>query len=99
MGFTGYHDSTAGLFHGYYQNRLGASGRSGRYHGKHCYFAGQYPRRKRIKVMNKIGRYLEKKTPEIEHYSRVAGYGFLSGQGTSYGLIVIRLRDWSERKG
>ena len=50
------------------------------------------------KVMNKLEDIL-KKTPEIEHYSRVAGYGFLSGQGTSYGLIVIRLRDWSERKG
>ena len=50
------------------------------------------------KVMNKLEDIL-KRTPEIEHYSRVAGYGFLSGQGTSYGLIVIRLRDWSERKG
>ena len=40
------------------------------------------------KVMNKLEDIL-KKTPEIEHYSRVAGYGFLSGQGTSYGLIVI----------
>ncbi len=23
----------------------------------------------------------------------------MSGQGTSYGTIIIRLKDWSERKG
>ena len=40
-----------------------------------------------------------KNTPEIEHYAKVAGYGLMSGQGTSYGTIVIRLKDWSERKG
>ncbi len=50
------------------------------------------------KVVDKLEDIL-KNTPEIEHYSRVAGYGFLSGQGTSYGLVVIRLKDWSERKG
>lgn len=38
-------------------------------------------------------------TPEIAHYQRVAGYGFLSGEGTSYGMIIVRLKDWSERKG
>lgn len=38
-------------------------------------------------------------TPEVAHYQRVAGYGFLSGQGTSYGMMVIRLKDWSEREG
>lgn len=50
------------------------------------------------KVVDKLEDIL-KNTPEIEHYSRVAGYGFLSGQGASYGLVVIRLKDWSERKG
>ena len=40
-----------------------------------------------------------KDTPEIEHYARVAGYGLISGQGTSYGTMIIRLKDWSERKG
>ena len=37
--------------------------------------------------------------PEIQDYSRVTGYGFLAGQGTSYGSIIIRLKDWSDRKG
>lgn len=40
-----------------------------------------------------------KNTPEVEHYTRVAGYGLMSGQGTSYGTIIIRLKNWDERKG
>ena len=50
------------------------------------------------KVMDRLENIL-KDTPEIEHYARVAGYGLISGQGTSYGTIIIRLKDWSERKG
>ena len=37
--------------------------------------------------------------PEIENYARISGYGFLAGQGTSYGSIIIRLKEWNERKG
>lgn len=50
------------------------------------------------KVLDKMEEIL-KNTPEIEHYARVAGYGFIAGQGTSYASVVIRLKDWSERKG
>ena len=50
------------------------------------------------KVMDRLENIL-KDTPEIEHYARVAGNGLISGQGTSYGTIIIRLKDWSERKG
>ena len=50
------------------------------------------------KVMDRLENIL-KSTPEIEHYARVAGYGLISGQGTSYGTMIIRLKDWSERKG
>lgn len=50
------------------------------------------------KVMDRLENIL-KDTPEIEHYARVAGYGLISGQGTLYGTIIIRLKDWSERKG
>lgn len=48
--------------------------------------------------MNKLEKILAS-TLEIEHYCRVAGYGLLSGQGSSYSTIVIRLKDWDERKG
>ena len=36
---------------------------------------------------------------EVQDYSRVAGYGFMSGQGSSYGLFIVRLKHWDERKG
>ncbi|MDB8998391.1 efflux RND transporter permease subunit [Parabacteroides distasonis] len=49
-------------------------------------------------TMAKVEKILEN-TPEIEHYVRVAGYGLISGQGTSYGTVIIRLKDWSDRKG
>lgn len=49
-------------------------------------------------VLDKVDGILDS-TPEVAHYQRVAGYGFLSGQGTSYGMMVIRLKDWSEREG
>lgn len=49
-------------------------------------------------IMAKIEKILES-TPEIEHYARIAGYGLISGQGASYGSVIIRLKDWDERKG
>lgn len=50
------------------------------------------------KIMDKVQDIL-KDTPEIEHYSRITGFGLIAGQGTSYGSVIVRLRNWSERKG
>ena len=50
------------------------------------------------KIMDKVEDILET-VPEIDQYTRIAGYGMMSGQGTSYGAIIIRLKDWNERKG
>ena len=50
------------------------------------------------KVMNQIKVILEE-TPEVDHYAVVSGYGMIAGQGTSYGLTVIKLKHWDERKG
>ena len=50
------------------------------------------------KVVNQVNQIIED-TPEIEHFSSVSGYGLLSGQGTSYGTIIIKLKDWKDRKG
>ncbi|WP_455668710.1 efflux RND transporter permease subunit [Phocaeicola sp.] len=49
-------------------------------------------------VMNKLENIL-KDTPEIMHYAKIAGYGLMSGQGSSYGTIIVRLKDWDDRKG
>lgn len=39
------------------------------------------------------------KQEEVMHSSSVAGYGILSGQGTSYGTIIVKFKPWEERKG
>lgn len=36
--------------------------------------------------------------PQVNHYATVSGYS-LSGSGASAGMIIISLKDWSERKG
>lgn len=50
------------------------------------------------KTIAKIQKILGKQE-EVDHFSTVAGYGLLSGQGTSYGTIIVRLKNWDERKG
>ncbi len=36
--------------------------------------------------------------PEVRDYSDVAGYSFLAGQGTSYAMMVIKLKPWDQRR-
>lgn len=50
------------------------------------------------KIMDKVQDVL-RETPEIEHYSRITGFDLISGQGTSYGSVIVRLRNWDDRKG
>ena len=40
-----------------------------------------------------------KEIPELESYAVVSGYGLISGQGSSYGFMVVRLKNWEERPG
>lgn len=47
-------------------------------------------------VMNEISDRL-KSIPQIRDYQQVAGYGMIAGQGNSYGMSIIKLKDWSER--
>ncbi len=35
--------------------------------------------------------------PQIEHCQRVSGYGLLAGQGSSYGMFILKLKHWDER--
>lgn len=35
--------------------------------------------------------------PQISSYCKVSGFGILSGQGSSYGTMIIRLKHWDER--
>ena len=35
--------------------------------------------------------------PQIRDFMQVAGYGMIAGQGSSYGMCIIKLKDWDER--
>ena len=40
-----------------------------------------------------------KKIPELESFSITCGYGMLSGAGSNYGTMVVRLKNWDDRPG
>ena len=49
-------------------------------------------------AMEKVRKILDG-TEEIKTYSVISGYGLISGQGSSYGSVIVRLHDWNDRKG
>lgn len=38
-----------------------------------------------------------KEIPQIANYSKVSGYGMMAGQGSNFGMYIIKLKDWSLR--
>ena len=47
-------------------------------------------------VMERIEQRIEG-IPQVESVQKVAGYGLLAGQGSSFGMLILKLKDWSER--
>lgn len=47
-------------------------------------------------VMNRIEKRLEG-IPQILYLQKVSGYGMLSGQGSAFGMFILRLKPWDER--
>ncbi len=37
--------------------------------------------------------------PELESFSEVCGYGMMSGQGSNFATLIIRLKNWDDRPG
>lgn len=35
--------------------------------------------------------------PQVRVYNKVAGFGLLAGQGSSYGMMIVKMKDWSLR--
>ena len=35
--------------------------------------------------------------PQIRDYTKVSGFGLISGQGVSYGMFIIKLKPWDDR--
>lgn len=53
-----------------------------------------------VNSTNKIMSVVEKRClqiPGVQHIMQVSGYNFLSGQSQSAGMLIVRLKDWSER--
>ena len=49
-------------------------------------------------VMKRIEQRMEQ-IPHVEHVQKVAGYGLLAGQGSSFGMLILKLKPWDERPG
>jgi len=48
------------------------------------------------KVMEEVSARVQN-IPQIRDFMQVAGYGMIAGQGSSYGMCIIKLKDWKER--
>ena len=49
-------------------------------------------------VMERIEKRLME-IPQLKHVQKVAGYGLLAGQGSSFGMLILKLKPWDERSG
>ena len=50
------------------------------------------------KIMEEIDRRIST-IPQIRAYTKVSGYGLIAGQGPSYGMFIIKLKEWAQRPG
>ena len=50
------------------------------------------------KVLDKVQAIIEK-DEDIRDFSRVSGYGMMSGQGAANAMVILRLKHWSDRSG
>lgn len=35
--------------------------------------------------------------PQVKHIQKVSGYGLLAGQGSSFGMLIVKLKPWDDR--
>ena len=62
----------------------------------------QAPEGSTLKQTREMAKQVEakvKKIPELESFALVCGYGMISGAGSNYGTMVVRLKNWDERPG
>jgi HAE1 family hydrophobic/amphiphilic exporter-1 len=50
-----------------------------------------------LQIMNEVEEQI-RTIPEIAHYSKATGRGMTSGEGNSFGMFILKLKDWDERK-
>ena len=49
-------------------------------------------------IMNKVEKELLE-IPQIDNFTKVAGFGMGSGSGASHGMFIVKLKHWDERQG
>lgn len=49
-------------------------------------------------VLQEVER-IARSIPEIQNILKVTGRGMISGTGSNYGMVIVKLNPWSERKG
>ena len=54
---------------------------------------------KQTREMVKLVEEKVKKIPELESFASVCGYGMISGAGSNYATMVVRLKNWDDRPG
>ena len=62
----------------------------------------QAPEGSTLKQTREMAKAVEAKVkniPELESFALVCGYGMISGAGSNYGTMVVRLKNWDERPG
>ncbi len=42
---------------------------------------------------------IARQIPEVENILRISGRGMISGVGSNYGMVIMRLKHWKDRKG
>lgn len=53
-----------------------------------------------LKTTNEVMERIEKRLmqlKQVKHVQKVAGYGLLAGQGSSFGMLILKLKPWEER--
>jgi len=62
----------------------------------------QAPEGSTLKQTREMAKAVEEKVkniPELESFALVCGYGMISGAGSNYGTMVVRLKNWDDRSG
>lgn len=55
--------------------------------------------RERTEEVTKQVEQIAKTVPEVSNILRITGRGMISGTGSNYGMVIMRLKPWSERGG
>lgn len=50
-----------------------------------------------LEVLNQVDS-IVRSMPEVDHTLKVAGFAFISGNGSNHGMLIAKLKPWAERK-